>query len=139
MKKHIILFLAAAVLCSCDSYLDVAPDNRAEVDNSEKIAALLVSAYPTNTFCYLTEISSDNADRMERFRTYDDRMQEQFFSWKDITEVDTDSPQGIWETCYKAIASANQALQAIETIGNADGSLNPQKGEALLCRAYGHF
>lgn len=131
--------IALLLLYSCDDFLDVDPDNRAEVDSKSKISGLLVSAYPAASYCYLTEMSSDNVDRMERYVQYENRMQNEFFHWKNVTDTDTDSPHIIWEACYKAIASANQALQAIEELGNANGSLNPQKAEALLCRAYSHF
>jgi len=141
MKKyHILLPLLSVVfLFSCDKYLDVNPDNRADVDNKTKIAGILVSAYPDNSYCYLAETSSDNIDRIDRFLQDNNRQHEEFFYWKDATEVGNDSPQTLWESFYKAIASANHALAAIEKLGNADGSLNPEKGEALLCRAYGHF
>jgi len=39
---------------------------------------------------------------------------------------------------YHTLASANQALAAIEQMGNPQ-SLSAQKGEALICRAYNHF
>jgi hypothetical protein len=139
IKKYILPLFAVLYLCSCDKYLDVDPDNRATVDNKTKIAALLVSAYPSYTHCYLTEMASDNVDRMDRYTQWGDRQQGEFFFWQDASEVGTDSPHSFWEGCYKAIASANQALAAIEEIGNDDGSLNAQKAEALLCRAYGHF
>ena len=142
MKKYYILLLpllSVIYLSSCDKYLDVDPDNRAEVDNKEKIAGMLVSAYPTSTFCFITEMASDNADRMDKYIQYDNRRQEEFFYWKDATEISTDTPHVLWQACYKAIASANQALDAIKKLGNDDGSLNTQKGEALMCRAYAHF
>lgn len=58
--------------------------------------------------------------------------------YEDVTETDWDVPQRVWQQTYKAIASANQALAAIEDLGSpveTDGS----KAEALLCRAFGHF
>jgi hypothetical protein len=47
-------------------------------------------------------------------------------------------PQGIWQVTYSAIAAANQALEAIEELGDPEETLD-SKAEALLCRAYGHF
>lgn len=40
---------------------DTLPDNRTEIDSADKMAKLLVSAYPTTTYIMLTEMSSDNA------------------------------------------------------------------------------
>lgn len=48
-----------------------------------------------------------------------------------------DSPYDLWNDCYKAIASANLALQAIEEMGTPHPY--PTKGEALMCRAYAHW
>ena len=60
------------------------------------------------------------------------------YHWRQTTEEDQDSPHALWIDCYNSIASANQALKAIERMDNPE-SLQPQKGEALLCRAYNHF
>ena len=59
MKKiYYILFLLA--LAGCDSFLDKMPDNRTEIDNQQKIRALLTSAYPATDYMLLTEFMSDN-------------------------------------------------------------------------------
>ncbi len=141
MKKQNIFLplLMIGFLCSsCDDYLNENPDNRAELDTQEKISSMLVSAYPSVSSCFLAETVSDNTDMNEQFSAYNDRLQEEVFFWKEITEVIDDSPQDLWEGCYRAIASANMALTAIEEMGSS-ADLLPKKGEALLCRAYGHF
>lgn len=143
MKKNIIYISAlismfAFVSVSCDDYLDVLPDNRAELDTQEKVRELLVWAYPQSTFCYVTELYSDNTDDNGGSWTPYNLLQEQAATWQDITEPDNDSPEALWNDCYKAIAAANEALKAIEEMGNKP-EMNPHKGEALLCRAYGHF
>lgn len=56
MKKIFISILAVALFASCDSYLDTVPDNRMEIDNSDKITKLLVSAYSTNSPVMLAEL-----------------------------------------------------------------------------------
>lgn len=123
---------------SCDDFLDTMPDNRAEVNTVDKVTSLLVSAYPTNTDVVMTEISSDNAlDNGARF-TVESQEHEDAYLWKDITNTGNDSPQSYWDACYAAIAAANQALTAIDDMGNPS-TLSAQKGEALICRAYGHF
>ena len=141
MKKKFLLYstmCAALAMTSCQDFLDTMPDNRAEVDSADKITALLVSAYPQSTHIVMTEMSSDNA--MDNGSRYDveDQAQEEAYLWEDITSVGNDSPQNYWDACYAAVAAANQALQAINDMGNP-ASLSAQRGEALMCRAYGHF
>lgn len=84
-------------------------------------------------------MSSDNTDK-NGLSSYTaiNKLQEQAALWEDITEKEMDSPYDLWNDCYKAIASANLALQAIEEMGTPS-SLLPQKGEALMCRAYAHW
>jgi SusD family. len=141
MKKKNLLYIAiglALISTGCDDFLDVMPDNRTELNSERTITTLLVSAYPANTDAMLLEISSDNAmDNGSRFPT-GSREYEQAYLWQVITGNDNDSPYSFWEGCYKAIAAANLALEAIDKMGNPD-NLQAQRGEALMCRAYGHF
>ncbi len=126
------------LLVSCSDFLNVSPDNRATVDSEKKITSLLVSAYPDQSSWLLCELSSDNVDDNGSAWTTDTPLEKQAFTWDDATEIEQDSPQEIWNGYYHAIATANQALKSIDDLGNPE-SLNPQKGEALMCRAYCHF
>lgn len=139
-KRYIIGFtlLTAFSLSSCDDFLDTMPDDRAEVDTEAKVTSMLVSAYPSQSSVMMAEYATDNVmDNGSEYTIYY-LDQEQAYLWKDITEEGNDDPKYVWQGYYRAIASANQALQAIEDLGNP-ASLNPQKAEALLCRAYSHF
>ena len=142
MKKINILYSAAvAVLLfsSCSNFLDTMPDNRAEINTESKITSLLVSAYPKAFPVMMNEMASDNAMDNGSLYSVESQSQEDAYLWQDIlTDTDEDTPQGLWDECYLAIASANHALQAIEDMGNPT-SLAPQRGEALMCRAYAHF
>ena len=66
MKKYIKLSTIALALSlgftSCKDYLDKLPDDRAEVNNTEKVTSLLVSAYPTHSANFLLWMSSDNVE-----------------------------------------------------------------------------
>ena len=141
MRNKIILgtILAASMaFTSCDNFLDTLPDNRAEVNNETKITNLLVSAYPQSHPVVVWEMSSDNVMDNGSMYGVENKSTEDAYLWKEITYTATDSPQSLWNSCYISIASANQALKAIEELGGGE-ALNPQKGEALMCRAYAHF
>lgn len=140
MKRNIyILFiLISGILISCNDFLDTMPDDRAELNTVDKITAILVSAYPTNSPQVITEMSTDNAMDNGSLHTPYNQEQEDAYLWKDITTTGNDSPNSIWNAHYRAVASANQALQAIEDMGDID-ELQAQKGEALIARAYNHF
>lgn len=141
MKKLYILCAALGatlMLGSCDDFLNTMPDNRAELDTEAKVASMLVSAYPNKVPILMMEYGTDNVmDHGPQYAVnYKD--QEEIYLWQDITLDDNDDPRYMWQAHYSAIASANQALQAIDDLGNP-ASLAPQKAEALLCRAYAHF
>lgn len=142
MKKLNILYVAFAatfIFSSCEDFLNTLPDNRAEIDSEAKITSLLVSAYPQAYPVLMFEMASDNTMDNGSLYSAESQTQEDAYLWNDVvSETDDDSSQGIWDRCYMAIASANHALQAIDQMGNPE-SLNPQRGEALICRAYGHF
>lgn len=141
-KIYSVLALAFGVtaLTSCNEFLDTLPDNRAEINTEAKVTALLVSAYPDHDYQLLTEYSSDNVDDYGTNNPNTDRFLDQVFHWEDVTETNNEAPEDVWESYYKGIASANQALEAIENMGGPTTTvLREAKGEALLCRAFNHY
>ncbi|MCR5241364.1 MAG: RagB/SusD family nutrient uptake outer membrane protein, partial [Prevotella sp.] len=131
------LGLAALGLSSCNDYLDKLPDERAELNTEEKITQLLVSAYPTCTNNLLVEVLSDNVD--DNGRAYSSpAIVDQTYRFIDTTEEGNDSPYDIWGGYYRAVATVNEALQAVEAMGNP-ASLQGDVAEAKLIRAYSMF
>ncbi len=114
------------------------PDKRTELNRADKIKALLVSAYPTMHQAGITEHRTDNVqDNGTKYPDGTLSLHENYF-WEPMTEADWDCTQGLWTACYRSIATANQALEAINKLGSPK-ELEPSVGEALLCRAWGHF
>ena len=145
MKNRIYLFaIAAFAFCAgaCDKFLDTMPDNRAEIDTEDKVAALLVSAYTNHNYTMVTELLADNMDNNREVVTSEaDRFFQNIWNWADNTESNNESDENIWEDNWAAIAAANQALVAIEELGGPEESLKlaGSYGEALIARAYAHF
>ena len=141
-----VLFIASA----CDDFLDKDPDNRARLNNAQKISQLLVTAYSEGNPATIAELSSDNF--IDNNSPYNGnpphnlpsllKLHDEIFEWKPGNSYEAqDSPSYFWQKCYAAIAAANHALQAIEELerqGHPE-NLNPQRGEALVCRAFNHF
>ena len=143
MKKKIYILLPLLLFFSfsCNEFLDEMPDNRTEVDTEEKITKLLTSAYAGSLHILTTEMMSDNIDDVgSALGSSFGRFHDQMFNWEDDIETSgtNESTKDVWGSHYLAIAHANQALQAIEELGNPE-RLNPQRGEALISRAYHHF
>ncbi len=140
MNKYIGLSIIAVGLglTSCGDFLDKMPDSRAEINTAEKVSLLLTSAYAQTNGIVMAEMSSDNAMDNGSTFTVEDKVQEEAYLWQDITSEDDDSPKGLWNHCYNAVATANQALASIDEMGNP-ASLQGQRGEALVCRAWAMF
>ncbi len=145
MKKIVFcLFLTSAVLfVGCKKYLDKEPDNRTQVKTPEQIAQLLTAAYPQGTYILFCESMSDNAEDKGGGSSgldFADKINRQSYRYEvvEVTPDDIDGPDFYWNSCYKAIAAANQALEFINNLPDQT-SLSPHKGEALLARAYAHF
>jgi hypothetical protein len=147
-KIFIILVMTAGVLSSCSDFLGKDPDNRTYIDTPEKVAALLVSAYPTSTFYSAVDARCDgfidygvDAGGGSSLFTF----QEDAFRWREYSlggEGMWDGVDAYWSSAYGAIAVANHALVAIDEQEASDGKsteLTRLRGEALLCRAYAHF
>ena len=155
MKKIISsLFLIGLIILSysCDDFLDAAPDNRTQMDTPQKIKELLITSYPTANYAIIGEYSSDNfidnrspnsAGLFYNVNAYD-RMDNDIFNWRDVrgSDYSGDSPYHVWEQYYQTIAACNIVLKAIEDLedkGLLNESMDAQRGEALILRAYAHF
>lgn len=154
MKKYIyiLLFAMVAGLSACN-FLDKDPDDRATINNISQVRKLLSTAYSTADFAWICEVSSDNiVDNNSEDGTWTrynlsvnkGEVENEVFSWQPAVSAssnDGDSPVSIWSRAYKAIATANHALAAIDTIvaqGSTD-NFDECRAEAYLCRAYNHF
>ncbi|TCD11602.1 RagB/SusD family nutrient uptake outer membrane protein [Pedobacter frigidisoli] len=140
MRKLYILISALILISTagCKKFLEQAPDQRADLNTVEKVANLLTSAYPEANYIGFTENSSDNAEDKGPAIGTEERDFVLPYFWKDNDIDFQDSPTFYWNACYRAIASANAALVAIEQAEDKSAYL-PYKGEALLARAYAHF
>ncbi|WP_316632725.1 RagB/SusD family nutrient uptake outer membrane protein [uncultured Flavobacterium sp.] len=135
--KITLSLLILVGITSCDNFLSEKPDNRTEIDTPDKISEILVNAYPQMSYFDIAETMSDNVFDSGMVETL--TKNEQNYNWEIQTETaDIDTQAMYWDACYKAIAHANTALEAIDKLGNTS-NLNPQRGEALLARAYSHF
>ena len=117
-NKSFITLLSVSLLAfsSCSDFLDTLPDSRTEINSTDKISPLLVSAYPTTLPLLIGELSSDNVmDNGGQFDT--DELIEKLYLWDSPSISSYDSPYALWEGCYAAIASANMALEGIENLG----------------------
>ena len=144
--KRIFYYTSKLVLCgalllsvsSCEKFLDEMPDNRTELDTPEKVKQMLVSAYSASLPVTMQELMSDNAtDYSSTINIGYDIFQEAYL-FKTVTNTNRDTPSWIWEDNYAAISSANHALEAMDQLGLGE-EMDPQRGEALMCRAYAHF
>ena len=151
MKKNYIYVVASAlvaVLMAGCNFLDKNPDMRATIDTKEKVQLLLVSAYTSANYGPICEFSSDqivdnNApDKTGHCNSLSplSKMYDEIFAWEAVkTDGEQDSPKYIWDACYSAIATCNQALKAIAELEAQGINMDDEKGEALISRAYHHF
>ncbi|HEY6899169.1 MAG TPA: RagB/SusD family nutrient uptake outer membrane protein, partial [Puia sp.] len=144
MKKtvqYLLLLAAAASTAGCNKQLSKLPDNRAVISNVDQVTQLLTSAYPHGNYIPFTEPMSDNAeDKGAAPATADPesyQINSQSYRFQDVTTLRYDAPVAYWDSCYRAIATANLALSYCN--GPDSAQYSAQKGEALVCRAYAHF
>ena len=130
--KYIALSLASIALLplsSCGDFLEKVPDTRVELETVEQLRELLNNGYTRYNYSTPCELSTDNVIdnnapdpdgvrfNLASYAATDD----QAFKFEDVTMgMDNDSPSGIWEGCYHAIACANAALGGCETLTSLD-------------------
>jgi len=140
-SKYIYILSPVLLTAACNKQLEKLPDNRAVITNVDQVTQLLVSAYPHAMYATFTEPMSDNAEDKGTAPQGTDpvsyQINSQAYNFQDVTTFRYDSPTAYWDSCYHAIAVANQALSYCN--GPDSASYAAQKGEALLCRAYAHF
>ena len=145
---------------SCNDYLDKIPDTRVYLENVEQLRQLMVDGYNSYSLACVGELSSDNV--IDNNSPSDDGVRynkapysvadNQLYAWEDVTlDNGSDTPSGIWEGCYGAIAVCNAVLEKVAQFeaegADANGALSPEdraklsavKGEALVSRAYHHW
>lgn len=139
-KEGILLGSLLLMLSSCSDFLSTLPDSRIDVDQDryDKVKGLLVTAYPNTSYIVAAEMSSDNVVEVSENSSYGTRFYDQLYGWEDVSEASNDAPAAIWESAYGAIQAANVALEIAEKAPEQE-QMRPLRGEALLCRAYGHF
>lgn len=131
--RFITVALTALALASCNDYLDKLPDDRAELDTPEKIKLFNTSCYPQATNAYVLEMLSDNVGDYSRAYTAP-TLSEELYRFKDVTDQGNDSPYMVWDHYYRAVASANQSLDAMD-----QEAYPALAAEAKLCRAFSMF
>lgn len=152
MKHTLYILLGVVMLTASCSILDKNPDTRTTIDSKKKVQLLLGSGYSEANPNIIAEVTSDNmidnnaptADGQVYYLNAYNQVCHQLFAFEDVNSGTTqDSPHYLWQGDYKAIAVANQALEAIDKM-IADGEytaedLANEKAEALLIRAFHHF
>lgn len=131
-----VLLTSLLALQACDNFLSENPDNRVEINSTEKAAQLLTSAYSGAAYTF-TEWMSDNVTYTTGTFILPEHTQS--YQWEDITSVNQDTPANFWASGYQAIAHANQVLAVIDNLPGERDQKKAVEGEALLTRAYGHF
>ena len=150
MNKKIfyILALASVILSGC-GFLDKEPDNRTDIKTVAQVNKLLATAYSNADFAWICEMSSDNiVDNNSEDGSWTrynlgvnkGQCENEAFAWEptnSASQTDCDAPIRIWSGAYHAIAVANHALDAMETIEANDPTADCSKSraEALICRA----
>lgn len=133
------LLVAPLLFGSCNKFLDETPDERVYLRTAEDIRRHLVFAYPTASFAYICELSSDNVDDYGTDVPEFTNFERDAVYWLDGQEYNNaDGLRALWREHYSAIQHANNALAAIDRLGGG-AELRPHRGEALLARAYAHF
>ncbi|WP_018615646.1 RagB/SusD family nutrient uptake outer membrane protein [Segetibacter koreensis] len=139
--KRLSLYISLFCLLlngGCNKYLDKEPDNRVKLNTPEKVSQLLGTAYPQANYQAFAETMTDNVTDIGSGDPITNNVIHDPYFFVDSRETQEDSPENYWDSCYAAVAAANQALETISKVSDPE-NYKAQKGEALVARAYAHF
>jgi len=136
LTRYISFCMMLLTTASCKKYLNENPDNRADINTIDQVAKLLVTAYPDRTYLF-NETASDNSEDRTTIASKEGQPFTDLYFWRDPDGTSDCTPAEYWLACYRAIASANHALDAIDK-NNFGNKVLTYKGEALIARAYAH-
>lgn len=123
-------------LSSCSKYLDEAPDNRTEINTTDKIAQLVASAYPKASYAAMLNSRVDYVT--DKGTGYEHDNNTYPFFWRDVPSSSQDTPDYFWSKCYFSISEVNHAIESYENLGKPQNA-KPFIGEALMIRSFSHF
>ena len=159
MKFTYLAIAAAGVplmsLSSCKDFLDKVPDTRVDLETVEQLRELLNNGYLQYNYSTPCELSSDNVIdnnapdpdgvryNLPSYAATDD----QLFRFEDVTMgMGSDTPSGIWEGCYRAIAAANAVNERGSEMSEQGGLTNDETKklsavmyQAYMIRSYHHY
>ncbi len=134
--KLAFVVAVATTALSCNKFLDEAPDNRTEIDNTEKLDQLIAASYPKASYAAMLNSRVDYVT--DKGTGYEHDNNTFSFFWRDVSNTSQDTPDYFWSKCYFSIAQVNHAIEAYEKMGKP-ANAEPYIGEALLIRSFSHF
>ncbi len=141
--KILVLIASFNITTGCNDYLDVAPDERLDVNTLDKVEATIVGAYQNDRSYRFTDFCTDNVTLAENVND-NEPILEDLYSWsRDFrNQTHQDSPSSYWQASYGSIANINLALESLEKLNiktEMSAKADALRGEALIMRSYCHF
>lgn len=139
MKKYLrnIAVGGLVLLTGCNNFLDVVPDDRTEINTTEKLAKLVADAYPKASYAAMLNSRVDFVTDKGSGKQENNSNTDPFF-WRDVEDETQDTPTWFWRKFYYSIAEVNHALRAAEEMG-APKEQEPYIAEAKMIRSFSHF
>ncbi len=139
MKKYFrnIAVGGLVLLTGCNNFLDVVPDDRTEINTTEKLAKLVADAYPKASYAAMLNSRVDFVTDKGSGKQENNSNTDPFF-WRDVEDETQDTPTWFWRKFYYSIAEVNHALKAAEEMG-APKEQEPYIAEAKMIRSFSHF
>lgn len=139
----LVLITSIFVSTGCNDYLDIAPDERLEVNSLDKVEATIIGAYQNDRSYRFTDFCTDNVSLTENVNE-NEPIIEDLYSWsRDFrNQTHQDSPSSYWQASYGSIANINLALESLDQLNITSEMRTKEdalRGEALVMRSYCHF
>ena len=136
----LLLILTTLSMVSCETYLDVKPDQKQQIPTTlaDCQALLANTAQMNSSFSSITEIAADDYYVTVPVFTSMEQIDRDGYAWKPLADVNF----GIWSAGYTRVLTANQVLKTLDELVVGSGEQNDWnhvKGSALIFRAISFY
>lgn len=143
IRLHISTALActAALFSSCDSYLDVEPKGRTQLETTDDYLGLLEEVSPNYDHANSLNICNEASwYKVEELKNYTSPLRSAGFLWnEDYDRAAVTINSSLYNNCYNRITNFNVIISNIHTAKGPDSDKALAMAQAKIMRAYNYF
>ena len=146
MKHHNIFFCGtimatAAMICSCDDYLDIVPKGKAQLETTDDYLGLLEEVSPSYEHSNFWAMSGESSwNKSEELKAYTYPLWSTAFFWDENYDRAANTIESsLYNNCYDRITRYNALVDGIADSKGNEADKKTGLAQGRIMRAYNYF